>query len=67
MFLYEFFKMRYDGKGKRGFIGLQKYVAPIKFMVMWESPDSIDDYIRMSERTARESACSKRQGFGPCF
>ncbi|KAL7584084.1 hypothetical protein Lser_V15G45677 [Lactuca serriola] len=52
---YEFFQMRYDARGKRGFTGLQKCVAAIKLMAMGESPDSVDDYMRMSERTARES------------
>ncbi|XP_052622607.1 uncharacterized protein LOC111898989 [Lactuca sativa] len=52
---YEFFQLRYDARGKRGFTGLQKYVAAIKLMAMGESPDSVDDYMRMSERTARES------------
>ncbi|XP_023748361.1 uncharacterized protein LOC111896616 [Lactuca sativa] len=52
---YEFFQMRYNAKGKRGFTGLQKCVAAIKLMAMGESPDSIDDYMRMSERNARES------------
>ncbi|XP_023742429.1 uncharacterized protein LOC111890552 [Lactuca sativa] len=45
----------YDARGKRGFTGLQKCVAAIKLMAMGESLDSIDDYMRMSERTARES------------
>ncbi|XP_052623869.1 uncharacterized protein LOC111878920 [Lactuca sativa] len=52
---YEFFQMRYDARGKRGFTGLQKCVAAIKLMAIGESPDSVDDYMRMSERTARES------------
>ncbi|XP_023737120.2 uncharacterized protein LOC111885061 [Lactuca sativa] len=52
---YEFFQMRHDARGKRGFIGLQKCVAAIKLMAMGESPDSVDDYMRIFERTARES------------
>ncbi|XP_023732573.2 uncharacterized protein LOC111880387 [Lactuca sativa] len=55
MYQYEFFQMRYDARGKRGFTGLQKCVAAIKLMAMGESPDSVDDYMIMSERTARES------------
>ncbi|XP_023759682.1 uncharacterized protein LOC111908077 [Lactuca sativa] len=47
--------MRYDARGKRDFTGLQKCVAAIKLMAMGESPDSVDDYMRMSERTAREN------------
>ncbi|XP_052627043.1 uncharacterized protein LOC128133585 [Lactuca sativa] len=53
--LYEFFQMRYDARGKRGFTGLQKCVAAIKLMAMGESPNFVDEYMRMSERTARES------------
>ncbi|XP_023743730.1 uncharacterized protein LOC111891901 [Lactuca sativa] len=52
---YEFFQMRYDASGKRGFTGLQKCVVAIKLIAMGESPDSIDDYMRMFERTAKES------------
>ncbi|XP_023767353.2 uncharacterized protein LOC111915956 [Lactuca sativa] len=52
---YEFFQMRYDARGKRGFTGLQKCVAAIKLMAMGESPDSVHDYMRMYEKTARES------------
>ncbi|XP_052627236.1 uncharacterized protein LOC111892461 [Lactuca sativa] len=52
---YEFFQMRYDARGKRGFTGLQKCVVAIKLMAMGESPDSDDDYMRMSEMTVRES------------
>ena len=47
--------MRYDARGKRGFTGLQKCVAAIKLMAMGESPNFVDEYMRMSERTARES------------
>ncbi|XP_023730732.1 uncharacterized protein LOC111878468 [Lactuca sativa] len=52
---YEFFQMKYDARDKQGFTGLQKCVAAIKLMAMGESPDSIDDYMRMSEKTARKS------------
>ncbi|KAL7600927.1 hypothetical protein Lser_V15G23011 [Lactuca serriola] len=52
---YEYFQLRYDARGKRSFTGLQKCAAAIKLMAMGESPDSIDDYMRMSERTARKS------------
>ena len=57
-FSYEFLQMRYDARDKRVFIGLQKYVAPIKLMAMGESPDSIDNYMRMFEKTVRESLCN---------
>ncbi|XP_023741934.1 uncharacterized protein LOC111890007 [Lactuca sativa] len=52
---YEYFHMRYDARGKRGFTGLQKCVAVVTLMAVGESSDSVDDYMRMSERTARES------------
>ncbi|XP_023771189.1 uncharacterized protein LOC111919859 [Lactuca sativa] len=64
---YEFFRMRYDAREKRGFTGLQKCVAAIKLMTMGESPDSVDDHMRMSERTARESLYSLARGVVETF
>ncbi|XP_023731090.1 uncharacterized protein LOC111878830 [Lactuca sativa] len=64
---YEFFQMRYDARDKRGFTGFQKCVATIKLMAMGESPDSVDDYMRMSERTARESLYLLERGVVETF
>ncbi|XP_023746867.1 uncharacterized protein LOC111895011 [Lactuca sativa] len=55
MVMYEYFQLWYDARGKRSFTGLQKCVVAIKLMALGESPDSIDDYMRMSDRIARES------------
>ena len=55
MFRYKFFQLRYDARGRRGFTTLQKCAAAIRLMAMGESPDTMDDYMRMSERTTRES------------
>ncbi|XP_052622891.1 uncharacterized protein LOC111902309 [Lactuca sativa] len=52
---YEFFQLRYDARGRRGFTTLQKCVVAIHLMAMGESPDTMDDSMGMSERTARES------------
>ncbi|KAL7589710.1 hypothetical protein Lser_V15G35656 [Lactuca serriola] len=52
---YEFFQLRYDVRGRRGFTTLHKCAANIRLMAMGESPDTMDDYMRMSERTATES------------
>ncbi|XP_023749730.2 uncharacterized protein LOC111898014 [Lactuca sativa] len=38
-----------------GFTTLQKCAAAIRLMAMGESPETMDDYMRMSERTARET------------
>ncbi|XP_023734929.1 uncharacterized protein LOC111882792 [Lactuca sativa] len=52
---YEYFQLRYDARGKRDFTRLQKCFATIKLMALGESLETIDDYMRTSERTARES------------
>ncbi|XP_023740737.1 uncharacterized protein LOC111888847 [Lactuca sativa] len=59
--------MRYDARGKRRFTRLQKGVAAIKLMALGESHDSIDDYMRMSERTARESLYRLARGVVETF
>ncbi|XP_023753813.1 uncharacterized protein LOC111902190 [Lactuca sativa] len=62
-----FFQMRYDARGKRGFTGLQKCVAAIKLMAMGESPNFVDDYMRMSERTAQEGLYRLARGVVETF
>ncbi|XP_023729160.2 protein ALP1-like [Lactuca sativa] len=64
---YEFFQLRYDARGRRGFTTLQKCVAAIRLMAMGESPDTMDDYMRMSERTARESLYTLSRGVVETF
>ena len=67
MFRYKFFQLRYDARGRRGFTTLQKCVAAIRLMAMGESPDTMDDYMRMSERTARESLYTLSRGVVETF
>ncbi|XP_023755950.2 uncharacterized protein LOC111904405 [Lactuca sativa] len=64
---YEFFQLRYDARGRRGFTTLQKCVTVIRLMVMGESPDTMDDYMRMSERTIRESLYTLSRGIVATF
>ncbi|XP_052621622.1 uncharacterized protein LOC111917420 [Lactuca sativa] len=64
---YKFFQLRYDARGRRGFTTLQKCVAAIRLMAMGESPDTTDDYMRMSERTARESLYTLSRGVVETF
>ncbi|XP_023764320.1 uncharacterized protein LOC111912829 [Lactuca sativa] len=51
---YEYFQIRHDAKGERGFTGLQKCVAAIKLMSLEESSDSIDDYMRIHLKSAKD-------------
>ncbi|XP_023766051.2 uncharacterized protein LOC111914572 [Lactuca sativa] len=64
---YEFFQLRYDARGRRGFTTLQECAAAIRLMAMRESPDTMDDYMRMSERTARESLYTLPRGVVETF
>ncbi|XP_052621045.1 uncharacterized protein LOC128126912 [Lactuca sativa] len=64
---YEFFQLRYDARGRRGFTTLQKCAMAIPLMAMGESPDSMDDYMRMSERTTRESLYTLSRGVVETF
>ncbi|XP_052627250.1 uncharacterized protein LOC111920503 [Lactuca sativa] len=64
---YEFFQLRYDARGRRGFTTLQKCVATIRLMAMGESPDAMDDYMRMYERIARESLYTLSKGVVETF
>ncbi|XP_023732506.1 uncharacterized protein LOC111880315 [Lactuca sativa] len=58
---------RYDARGRQGFTTLQKYAAGIRLMAMRELPDTMDDYMRMSERTARESLYTLSRGVVETF
>ncbi|XP_035842204.1 uncharacterized protein LOC118488894 [Helianthus annuus] len=49
-----FFTLRYDARGRRGFTTLQKCTSAIRQLAYGTAPDSLDEYLRMSERTARE-------------
>ena len=51
----DYFKTRYDARQKRGFSGLQKCTSAIRQLAYGTVPDSLDEYLNMSERTSRES------------
>ena len=67
MFRYEFFQLRYDARGRRGFTTLHKCVAAIRLMATGESPSTMDDYMRMSKRTVRESLYTLSRGVVETF
>ncbi|XP_021979533.1 uncharacterized protein LOC110875640 [Helianthus annuus] len=47
-----FFTLRYDARGQRGFTNLQKCTSAIRQLPYGYAPDALDEYLRMSERTA---------------
>ncbi|XP_022031206.1 uncharacterized protein LOC110932155 [Helianthus annuus] len=49
-----FFTLRYDARGKRGFTTLQKCTTAIRQLAYGTAADAWDEYLKMSERTARE-------------
>ena len=49
-----FFTLRYDARGQRGFTTLQICTSVIRQLAYGYAPDALDEYLRMSERTARE-------------
>ncbi|KAI3496374.1 hypothetical protein L2E82_13887 [Cichorium intybus] len=52
---YEIFQLRYDGRGKRGFTPHQKCGAALRLLGYGYTFDAVDEYLRMSAKTARES------------
>nr|XP_043619979.1 uncharacterized protein LOC122591811 [Erigeron canadensis] len=52
---FEYFQVRYDGRGKRSFTALQKCTSAIKQLYTGEPPDAYDEYLCIAERTSRES------------
>ncbi|XP_021980065.1 uncharacterized protein LOC110876196 [Helianthus annuus] len=49
-----FFTLRYDARGHRGFTTLQKCTTAIRQLAYGTTPNSLDEYLRMPERTSRE-------------
>ncbi|XP_021971280.1 uncharacterized protein LOC110866442 [Helianthus annuus] len=49
-----FFTLRHDARGKRSFTTLQKCTAAIRQLAYGTAADAWDEYLKMSERTARE-------------
>lgn len=52
---YPFFQQRSDARGRMGFSSLQKCTAAMRMIAYGTAADAMDDYLQMSERTARES------------
>jgi hypothetical protein len=52
---YEYFKQRPDARGQMGFTAMQKVTAALRALAYGSSSDVMDEYLRMAERTARES------------
>ena len=54
VYRYTFFQQRYDARGRLGFSALQKCTAALRLMAYGSSVDSLDGYLKMSERTRKE-------------
>ncbi|XP_023742255.1 uncharacterized protein LOC111890363 [Lactuca sativa] len=51
---YEFFQLRWDARGKRGFTTIQKCTTTLRQLAYDIAADASDEYLKMSERTGRE-------------
>ncbi|KAL4564355.1 hypothetical protein LXL04_028416 [Taraxacum kok-saghyz] len=51
---YRFFQQIYDARGRLDFSALQKCTTALRLIAYGASTDSFDEYLKMSERTARE-------------
>nr|KAJ0196659.1 hypothetical protein LSAT_V11C700369150 [Lactuca sativa] len=51
---YEFFQLRWDARGKRGFTTFQKCTAALRQLTYGIAVDASDEYLKMSARTGRE-------------
>nr|KAJ0186232.1 hypothetical protein LSAT_V11C900498710 [Lactuca sativa] len=51
---YEFFQLRLDARGKRGFTTIQKCTAALRQLRYGITADASDEYLEMSERTGRD-------------
>ncbi|XP_023764785.2 uncharacterized protein LOC111913293 [Lactuca sativa] len=51
---YEFFQLRWDARGKRGFTTVQKCTAALRQLGYGITADASDEYLKMSERTGRD-------------
>lgn len=68
---YPFFQQRSDARGRMGFTALPKCTAALRLMAYGTTSDSVDEYLQMSERTARDSMYHFARGvievFGPVY
>ncbi|KAL7611052.1 hypothetical protein Lser_V15G12644 [Lactuca serriola] len=53
---YEFFQLRWDARGKRGFSTLQKCTAALRKLAYGIAANALDEYLKMCERIGRECA-----------
>ncbi|CAH1412636.1 unnamed protein product [Lactuca virosa] len=51
---YEFFQLRWDARGKRGFTTIQKCTTALRQLGYGITADASDEYLKMSERTGRD-------------
>nr|XP_043630586.1 uncharacterized protein LOC122601919 [Erigeron canadensis] len=49
---FEYFQRRVDGRGKMGFSALQRCTSAVRPLAYGSNPDSLDDYLNMSERSS---------------
>nr|XP_043615960.1 uncharacterized protein LOC122587861 [Erigeron canadensis] len=52
---FEYFQRRVDGRGKMGFSALQRCTSAVRQLGYGSNPDSLDDYLNMSERSSRDT------------
>ncbi|KAI3520786.1 hypothetical protein L1887_10238 [Cichorium endivia] len=52
---FSYFQQRWDARGVKGFTPIQKCTAAIRQLATGLGADSWDEYLRMSERTARDA------------
>ena len=52
---YSYFQTSYDARGRQSFTSLQRCTSAIRQLAYGDVPDSLDEYLQMSERVSRES------------
>nr|XP_043620883.1 uncharacterized protein LOC122592661 [Erigeron canadensis] len=52
---FEYFQMRVDGRGKMEFSALQRCTSTVRQLAYDSNPDSLDDYLNMSERSSYDT------------
>lgn len=52
---YHYFQLRWDARGKKGLTPIQKCHSAIRQLAYGVSGDGLDDYLRMGEKTSRDS------------
>ena len=52
---FDYFKQRPDARDRMGFTALSKCTAAVRYLGYGITFDATDEYLAMSERTARES------------